>query len=126
MLLSWICVDVYQSWGKIIDALLNEYNFNLVSLRSYVFTQSVADVIGHCFGITSRGNKVLVEGVSLVFVVSKEDGVEQLKQAAQDLIAQFGSKNNGWSGIAATTSSTALADLTSVIVVRTRSYIDLP
>jgi hypothetical protein len=111
-------VDVYQSWGKIIDTVLNNYGFNLISLRTYVFTQSVADVIGHCFGITSRANKVLVDGVSLVFIVSKEDGAEQLKLAAQDLADQFGSRNSTWSGIAATTSSTALADLTSVIVVR--------
>jgi hypothetical protein len=89
-----------------------------------VFNAAVVDVVGHCFGISksSSNNKVLVDGVSLVLIVQKEDGVEQLKQAAQQLIDDYGFAESSWYGIAAITSSTALADLTSVISVSVVSY----
>lgn len=83
--------DWTAEWGKVLDAILSTSGFNLISLRSYQFPQSVADSVCGIFNISSRAkSNLLSSGVSLVLVSQQEDGINRLLDLAEPLMKEYG------------------------------------
>ncbi len=81
--------ESYAHWGKIVDSVLGQNSFSLISLRSYQFPPSVAGSVCELFGLNLRKVNQLSGGVSLVIQVQKEDALSQLLALAESLSKQF-------------------------------------
>lgn len=77
----------YNNWGNLVSEI--SHKFNITKIKSVLLSASLANSVCKVMEESSRKSNLLIDNVSLVLVVSAEDGFNKLRSLSAALKEQF-------------------------------------